>query len=289
MPSTPFLRILLLLLSSSSISCFLNKWESCSSVNRCGNFRFSYPFGRRHSGCGDRDFQLGCDLMGRHPLLNISGNEYQILEPYILGNNSINHSIMIAIDNFQLDKCKLLDNYTQSWWYGSNYFQMAHGYTNLTFWRDCHESKYSEKNYTVKILELSLCGNVWYYSFSPETDLSGGTFFCKTHLRLPIQKEALQSNQSINNETFLRQGFEMIWQVDPYRDENCGACLMSNGSCGYNKSTAFLCYCPDGTSQPDKCPGPSFILWSMGVPSQSSWKVKHVYFICNPIHCFLFI
>ena len=56
---TPFLRLnacALLLLLCSSVSCFSNKWKNCSSVNRCGNFSFSYPFGKRHRGCGDPNF-----------------------------------------------------------------------------------------------------------------------------------------------------------------------------------------------------------------------------------------
>jgi len=79
--------------------------------------------------------------------------------------------------------------------------------------------------------------------------------FCKTHLQLPIKKEVLQFNKSINNQTLVGQGFEIIWHVDPHRDQNCGACLMSNGICGYNKLTTFLCYCPDGTSHPEQCHG----------------------------------
>lgn len=254
MPLNPFFRLnacaLLLLLFSSSISCFLSKWENCSSVNRCGKFSFNYPFGKRHSGCGDLDFQLECDSTDNYPLLKIRENEYYILEPYILGNNSINHTIKIVSDNFWRYKCKLLDNYTQSWWYDYNFFQIAHGYTNLTFRRDCS----FENSNTSNVVELSLCGHVWSYSFGPEKDFNN-KHLCKTHLQLPIKKEVLKFNESINNHTFLGQGFEIIWSLDPYRDRSCGACQMSNGICGHNKSSTFLCYCPDGTSQPDKCHG----------------------------------
>jgi hypothetical protein len=83
---------------------------------------------------------------------------------------------------------------------------------------------------------------------SPHIDLQQ-TPFCNA-FQVPINKDF------IDNQTFLEQPFDVSWNVDPNRFQSCRACFNSNGYCGYDISepTTFLCHCPDGTSNPDKCP-----------------------------------
>jgi hypothetical protein len=122
---------------------------------------------------------------------------------------------------------------------------MAVRYTNLTLWRHCNESINGEK-----FQKWRLCGDDWYYFPPPES----GTRFCQIDLQLPIQDFLIKQNGSL---TFLGQGFQSKRYVDTNRVQDCGACVNSNGQCGYNVSeqTRFLCYCPDGSSRPDICPG----------------------------------
>lgn len=157
---------------------------------------FSFPFGIRNNECGDPHFYLYYDPFNDpyYPLLNISGGEYYILKPSLLANNG-SHKITIVNENLWGNNCSILGNYTEPWWYGSNPFYMAQGYTNLTLWKDYDPS--SEKNYEFPP-SLKLCGNFWYYSFDADNDLKAG--HCKMHLQLPIKKFLL--SQLFTNHNF---------------------------------------------------------------------------------------
>lgn len=238
--------VLLIILCSTS--CLGSQYQDCISDKfACAGVEFSYPFGKNGSGCGDPEFQLhSCDSDG-HGLIDINGNEYHILESSFLGNNS-DHRLTLLNDNLWGGKCNLSGNYSQFWWPGSH-FRIAHGYTNLTLWGLCDKS--NDAIYQLTLLKL--CSEDWYYDiWRPEE----ATRFCKTHLQIPIKNEDLQFNEFIIDQTFPWQGFEMTWHVDTKRSLSCAGCLKSRGTCGYNisESTTFLCYCPDGTSRPDKCP-----------------------------------
>jgi len=245
MPSTHYLHLiaralLLLLLCSSSISSFGNPWDDCRLVNKCGEFNFSYPFGKKGSSCGRPQFQLDC-VGDIDPVLTISGEEYLILEPYMLVNTSSNRSMRIV--NYNL--CDLSSNYTQPWWY--EFFHIAIEYTGMMVWGNCADGVDTP---SAKKLPKSKCGGGWYYSFTPEFD-TVGTRLCKTHLQVPID------NINLSQPFPLNLAFDITWSVDP-TSERCNDCFNSNGSCGYRmseSSESFVCYCPDGKSYPDKCHG----------------------------------
>jgi len=214
----------------------------------CGDFEFSYPFGKIDSGCGDPKFQLHCDH-NRYPLLNISGDEYLILQPSFFGNERKNRSITII--NYNLWKtmfgkeCNCSGNYSEFWWPAS-LFHIAGAYTNLTLWKHCNESIEGKPE---SFQKWRLCVHDWYSISNPES----GRRFCQTNLQLPIRNN-LPINQ--NGDLIEIFGFEITWYVDTERGRTCGACLDSEGRCGYDisKPTTFLCYCPDGTSHSDRCP-----------------------------------
>eukprot|EP00253_Pinus_taeda_P011467 PITA_11467 len=156
MSLTVYICLLAFALLCSSITCLRTPYDVCKGVRKCGRLELSYPFGHKNRGCGDPDFQLDdCDHQDHFPLLNISGDQYRILEA------PLDKSITIINDKLWGGKCN-----------------------------------------------LSVC-------------------------------------------------FEITWNVDTNRYRSCGACLKSNGSCGYNitKPTKFLCYCPNNTSHPSECPG----------------------------------
>lgn len=236
-----------------STSCLGSQYENCQSNNTCGDFHFSYPFGKNNSGCGDPRFQLECAPgdQGANPLLNIYGDEYHILEPSILDNTS-NNAITIVHANKWKSSCNLFANYDNLW--SGSYFHIRPNTSfNLSFWGDCNESLMN--NYIVSTLyQGRFCGDVWYYSLSPEAI---STRVCQWHLQIPTSL-----NLSINGDSLPGQeqsikdiGFQVTWDVGQNRSQRCGACLESKGTCGYNilEPTRFLCYCPDGSSHLDKC------------------------------------
>eukprot|EP00253_Pinus_taeda_P011101 PITA_11101 len=241
---------LLLLLICSSTSCLGSHYEECRGNYTCGNFTFGYPFGENNRGCGHPEFQVDCMLS--YPRVQIGETEYRISEPLFLSNNN-DHTMTVV----NQQSCNIFGNYSQSWWYDSQLFRLADGYTNLTFWGNCNQTR--DNNFVSKALNFSFCGDVWYYSLTTELD-SEGESFCSTHLQLPINGSynkpfditALQADIT----ALQADGFEVTWKVDPDNDRRCETCLNSNGSCGYDISnqTAFLCYCSDGTYQPDECP-----------------------------------
>lgn len=245
--------VLLLLCSTS---CLGSQYERCLWNNTCGAFQFSYPFGKINSGCGDPQFQLECGPgdHGGNPLININGDEYHILEPYILDQNTSNNTMTIVHANYWGGQCNLSANY-HSLWSGSYFHIRPNTSTNLSLWGYCDQSVVDNRNTTSTLLQGRFCGDVWYYSLVPEA-LS--TSFCQAHLQIPISL-----NLPINGDSLPGQGqstdtgFEITWDVDRNRDQRCRACLKSKGSCGYDISelTKFLCYCPDGSSQLDKCVG----------------------------------
>eukprot|EP00253_Pinus_taeda_P007386 PITA_07386 len=236
------------LLLCSSTSCLANQYQKCLvDTITCEDIEFSYPFGKNGSGCGDPEFQLhSCDYES-HPLINIGGNDYHILESSLLANSS---TLRILNDNLWGEKCNFSGNYSQFWWPASP-FQTLDTYTNITLWKYCND-QIPEILLSGPVYPLSLCGEDWFYSLNPLLDLEQ-TPFCDA-FQLPINKAS--SPFFINNQTLLREGFEVTWQVESNRYQRCEDCLNSNGRCGYNisKPTTFLCYCSDGSTHPDECP-----------------------------------
>eukprot|EP00253_Pinus_taeda_P018633 PITA_18633 len=217
MSLTVYICLLAFALLCSSITCLRTPYDVCKGVRKCGRLELSYPFGHKNRGCGDPDFQLDdCDHQDHFPLLNISGDQYRILEA------PLDKSITIINDKLWGGKCNLSGNYSQFWLSGSH-FEIVNSYTNITLGRHCDEKKL--------ILGTS-------------TDR-----LCRTNRISQLSRSTIQ--------TLLGQGFEITWNVDTNRYRSCGACLKSNGSCGYNitKPTKFLCYCPNNTSHPSECPG----------------------------------
>lgn len=249
MPLTVQLCVLLFLCSITS--CFGTLYDDClRNTSTCGDVEFAYPFGSNGSGCGDPDFQLrSCDYES-HTLMNIGGDEYHILESSFLENSSTYKILTIVNDNLWGGKCNFSGNYSQ-FWRPDSHFQVLETYTNLTLWKQCDQVH--ENISGSQVHNLSLCGSDWYYSLNPHLNLEGTTF-CNV-FQLPVRQNF--SQQPINNKTLIAQGFEVTWRVDPKRDQSCEVCLKSNGYCGFNisKPATFLCYCPDGTSDPEKCPG----------------------------------
>lgn len=186
--------------------------------------------------------------MSTTPLVHIGDTRYRLSEPLFLSNNS-DHTMTVVNDQISIygdESCNISGNYNQSWWYDSQFFRLADGYTNLTFWRNCDQI--TGNNFVSEALNFKLCGDVWYYSLNTDFDSEGGSF-CSTHLQLPSNKEPIEIKP------LLAQGFKVTWNVDPDSDRRCDTCLNSTGSCGYDKSNlTFLCYCGDGTIQPDECP-----------------------------------
>jgi len=228
----------LLLLFCFTTSCTGDHYQECH-WDTCGDFEFSYPFGKINSGCGDPQFQLHC-VSESYPLLNISGDEYLILQPSYLANDTLNNNKMTIID-YNLwkampggGKCNSSGNYSQFWWPASH-FRIAHGYTNLTLWGHCNESIKRKSSH-----KRRLCGDDWYVISNPES----GKRFCQSNLRVPVKNNfTIKKNEELS--TRLLPGFEIAWHGDKKRDRSCGACLDSMGTCGYNisePSSTFLCY-----------------------------------------------
>eukprot|EP00253_Pinus_taeda_P019603 PITA_19603 len=230
----------LLLFLCSTTSCLGSQYRN-RSEDSCGKFHFGYPFGRNGSGCGDPEFQLlDCDDHSGHPMLNISGQKYRILDLLMPGS-----SMTIVSDNLFGSKCNLSGNYSQLWSPGSHFSISADAYTNLTLSRQCHKSdqEFSE------LKPLPLCGEDWYYNIRRPED---GTHFCQTHQQIPIKRKYLYLEFTFNQD-LLKEGFQITWRVDEDRNQSCDACWESGGRCGYNISAQFVCYCPDGTTYPARC------------------------------------
>ncbi|GJT80684.1 kinase-like domain-containing protein [Tanacetum coccineum] len=55
----------------------------------------------------------------------------------------------------------------------------------------------------------------------------------------------------------LRTGFELNWRITT---DECYKCEESDGLCGYNNSTGFMCFCSGNTSTKDDCKGTTFLI-----------------------------
>lgn len=251
---------LVLLLLCPTTSCLRDQFNRClSDTVTCEDVEFSYPFGINGSGCGDREFQLeSCDDQG-HALINIGGNHYHILGSSLLFflNGTIDPLLRIVDDNlWGGGKCDLSGNYSQ-FWSPASHFQILDTYTNLTLWKKQCDDKIPDNIHGLPAHKLSkFCDDEWQYSLNPHIDLER-TPFCNA-FQVPVNKylsDQLSDPHFINVQTLLEQGFDVSWQVDPNRFRSCDPCFNSNGYCGYDisKPTTFLCYCPDGTSHPEKC------------------------------------
>eukprot|EP00253_Pinus_taeda_P022343 PITA_22343 len=245
-----------LLLLCASKSCLATQYSDClSDTVTCGDVEFSYPFGSNGRGCGDPEFQLhSCDELG-HPLITIGGDQYHILESssILFWNGTVDSILTIVNDNMWGEHCNVSGDYSQLW-LPTSHFQILDTYTNLTLWElhcddpgphNFHGSQF-HKNL------IRLCGDYWHYSFNPHGDMERR--HCN-EFQIPFNYKYYSPPHVIYNQT-VEQGFEVSWHVDPERFQRCRACLNSNGYCGYDISNpaTFLCYCADGTSNPDQCP-----------------------------------
>lgn len=234
-----------------STACLGSQYESCVSNNTCGSFEFSYPFGKNNSGCGDPQFQLECvpgGDQGHNPVININGDEYQILEPSTLANTS-NNSMTIVHANYWGGRCSLSAKYDLLW-SGSHFHIRPNTSTNLSVWGSCNQSAVDSSS---TLFQGRFCGDLWYYSLTPQAIETG---LCGAYLQIPISLSlSINADSLPGQEQYNDIGFEIAWDVDRNRDQKCRVCFGSKGICGYNISepAKFLCYCRDGSTQLDKC------------------------------------
>lgn len=185
-------------------------------------------------------------------MLNINGDEYHILEPSILANNS-NNTMTIAHANYWRGECNLSANY-DFLWSGSYFHIRPNTSTNLSLWGSCDESLINNSNTASTLNQGRFCGDVWYYSLLSEAIATG---VCQAQLQIPISLDLPIHGDSLpgQGQSINDIGFQITWDVGRNRDRSCRACLESKGSCGYDISepATFLCYCPDGSSLHDKC------------------------------------
>eukprot|EP00253_Pinus_taeda_P035175 PITA_35175 len=217
LPSSMPLTVHLCLLVTSALLLFLCSARSCLGDclynPRCGDVEFSYPFvNKDNSGCGESDFQFECEEPDDHnglPLLDIDPYKYRLLTTGSVGEHG-SHNLTIVFDWRQNNNlCNSAHN-NPSLWHDSEFFHIADGYTNVTFWIGCNEEEIEGHGFNVLNYPQE-CEVKWTYS--EDSGLySRGSEYCQMHFQLPIPNVHPPLN---NIDGLLQMGFNITWYYDP--------------------------------------------------------------------------
>ncbi|KAB1211234.1 hypothetical protein CJ030_MR6G021576 [Morella rubra] len=87
--------------------------------------------------------------------------------------------------------------------------------------------------------------------------ISNFLWSCQYNVKVPVAQSAVPAATSVVTEAALNEaidgGFPLEWNAN---NNLCDTCQKSTGQCGTNESTsAFVCYCSDGTSSSSTCGG----------------------------------
>ncbi|GLJ09806.1 hypothetical protein SUGI_0116220 [Cryptomeria japonica] len=172
--------------------------QACPEPCECGGHLFEYHFGRKNSGCGDPTFPLDCDDKVKIPLINISGYQYYILEPFDHLRGFPINSMQIVDTNMWGEACNpSSSNLTMEFW-SSPQFRISGECMNISIWGECREEIIAYLPTETYALE---CNKSWYHS-----DFSLGTY-CKSLVQLPVKM-------------FDRDSFRVKWNFS----EGCEHC-----------------------------------------------------------------
>ncbi|XP_024032518.1 LEAF RUST 10 DISEASE-RESISTANCE LOCUS RECEPTOR-LIKE PROTEIN KINASE-like 2.5 [Morus notabilis] len=229
--------------------CSTNKQLSC------GDFKnLPYPFWgeSRPEFCGLRDFKIHCGDNYHHPVIQINGLDYLILN---VSQSNDTDSMTLARSDLWDGPCS--PKYVNTT-LDHNLFRFAPTVGNLTLIYKCQKQLHQEfvshgySNFT--------CGGdggnvetVYYANDSLVSNLGGSLRACGNVIRVSISKS---TTGLVGVKEALKEGFDV--EYDHRFRMACGACERSGGKCGSNVTTSrFLCFCRAGSAEDSVCPSHS--------------------------------
>ncbi|KAJ8761221.1 hypothetical protein K2173_001277 [Erythroxylum novogranatense] len=228
------LLIILFFLVVDIPSCFCDSYSDCSTRYVCGNLNVTYPFwgNQRPEGCGLPEFELRC--RNDNTTIELNNVTYQVLK--ITADTQI---FRIARQDFADGFCPPeFVNTTLD----PQFFEVANGYTNLTFVYGCLSIMQSPLTFNCNVN-----GATYQSSYVQPGAVGPGS--CYKSVYVPVSDgvalAGLIDKAGLEND--LAHGFEVRWTTD--YDSDCNDCVDNVGACGYNlNSTQFSCYCPTGST-----------------------------------------
>ncbi|KAG6392608.1 hypothetical protein SASPL_146832 [Salvia splendens] len=228
-------------------SCVVSQFETCRQPFRCG-VDIPYPFygADRPVSCGAEGYEIIC--RDNIPLINISSLLYRVLEI-----NNLTRTLRVARDDLWNDPCgqtqqplnTTLDTTLFSLDEPSNdqNISLLYGCTVLPS--------------QARLPNLFDCSGRAAFFFTTPVLIS--SFTCTgSEVTVWVNQSAatsLESNLSPDSSaqllrTSIQGGFSIQWSAD---NQNCQRCLDSDGACGSDGSSSFVCHCVNNTSVPSTC------------------------------------
>ncbi|GLT42151.1 hypothetical protein SLA2020_161700 [Shorea laevis] len=217
-------------------------FTECSQPFNCGSFKsLYYPFwgDNRPQHCGHSDYRLRCRENIQHPVMEINGQDFFVIEI-----NQSGKPRMITLS--RVHPCPTSIPIPTPTPLNYPPFTLLTATENMTLFSNCSKSALSRKmtntSHTIPCAANGKLGNVSFFL----TDNKTKHVDCREEVEVQVPKEALDELNSGHldlNGTLLRQ-FNVQYRA---YDDYCNKCLRSGGRCGSSRasSVAFACYCRD--------------------------------------------
>ncbi|GKV52544.1 hypothetical protein SLEP1_g59121 [Rubroshorea leprosula] len=221
-------------------------FTECSQPFNCGTFKnLSYPFwgDNRPKHCGHSDYRLRCKENIQHPVMEINGQDFFVIEI-----NQSGKPRMITLSRVHPCPTSIPIPIPTPTPTPLNYppFILLTATENMTLFSNCSKSALSRKmtntSHTIPCPADGKPRNVSFIVRANKTRLVG----CREKVEVQVPKEALDEFNSghLDLSGTLLRPFNV--QYSAY-DDYCYKCLRSGGSCGSNRASSFVfaCYCRD--------------------------------------------
>lgn len=233
-PSSYFVTfgtLLILINAPTSLCTNDERYKSCGNAFMCGTLKpMKYPFwGKdRPNYCGKLGYKLDC-VNDSIPVIEIKSLNYRVLDV-----SYQDKTIMLTRLDYWGEICPSRLINTTIDFISFNYTASTR---NLTLGYGCHlpSSQAPTFEYSCTINKTNT--NVVYPPSIPCNESVIVSVFENTARDLDQNRTDLV--------TALNKGFALQWYVE---SEECKNCIKSEGSCGIDPSSHFICYCRDGPS-----------------------------------------
>ncbi|GKV23580.1 hypothetical protein SLEP1_g33291 [Rubroshorea leprosula] len=213
------------------------QFTECTPPFTCGGFdNLSYPFWSddRPQYCGEEGFKLRCNETDRHPVIEVNGEEFQVLR--------ISQSAQLQMTISRIDSGN--GSCPTSWDY--SLFHPAETVVNMTLVGSCSKlPRLRGSNNASQRIQCTSGGKPTFYLFLGENETNPTD--CGNIVEVPVQKKGLDEFNSgtVGLSELLRTEFDVEYLAN---GDYCSKCFMSGGSCGSNSTSSsqrFVCFCPD--------------------------------------------
>ncbi|KAI3732153.1 hypothetical protein L1987_63352 [Smallanthus sonchifolius] len=228
-------------------------YPNCPSYD-CGGVTIRYPFWNNEiepttQFCGYEGFQMNCynNASQRIPSITLGDHYYYVRSiNYELKNILVaDYDISVILNPINCPRVRSGINLQTS----PLNFSMST--IDLSFHFSCNGCpSFATEIPCFGIIGRKSCVHIMNMS-REETDW--GEYSCTQEVVTTVLRDNINRFPDLSTEfgRVLEGGFELEWRTT----DDCNKCEESNGRCGHDYTTGFICLCSDGTTRKDHCKG----------------------------------